>query len=143
MKRIEVQKRLATAAKTVATKIENANVTPTGSGYVVLSGAPTDNAVGLVLRRAGISFAKTETIFDPDSAVAKALGTSTDVLPSSVVSSLRTAKRGTGYQAASALRSFAEALTAAPIRKKYTKSGLFTQAARDAGTFGKSAASAQ
>jgi hypothetical protein len=146
MTRFQKQKKLAAAARTLATKIQQKKVTPLGALAVIQDGKPA-NLVGQVLKQAGVKLTPKQDTLEEEKALAYALATTPDTLPEDVVAAAASlyftvsggAKRAT---VAKELNAFAETLVAKKIRKTYTRSGKFTTAAREAGTFGRTAPTA-
>jgi hypothetical protein len=153
MKRSEKQKKLASAAKTVATKIENGTLSIGYSSVAVGEDGTPTGPVGAVLKQAGFGGEAGGAYTYPGAALANVLGTGTEVLPTSVTSALeaittasglpsgsKTAQKQRNAALVTALRSFASEIGTSKIRKPYVFSGLYTAQARAAGTFGKVAA---
>jgi hypothetical protein len=150
MKRSDKQLAIATAARTLAKNLKTNNskieIQDTGSAFV--NGEP-QNTIGFLLQQAGVPTPK-KSSSGVQTALAQALDLdSPDYLPPEIkqaVQAVRDAElnRDYPYQRRRAvvtpLLKLADALTSTKIRKPYVFSGLYTQAARNAGTFGVQAA---
>lgn len=141
MKRFEIQKNIAKAARKLASKFENGSskANPNGGTSTVVVGGKPNNVLGFVLTQAGVVGKKT-TIFGADVALAKTLNTSTELLPANVVTAAnnlidvdRPTAKGLRSQLVKPLRTFADAIGAAAIRKPYVKSGLYTAGVKQTG----------
>lgn len=147
MKRQQIQNKISRAANSISKGITTGNFKQAvrGGHLAVVDGKP-QTALGFVLTQAGL-VGKRATVVNGPNGLAQVLGTDYATLPENVRNALveiQEFEQGRSPSAvrrglASRLSTFASALSSAKIRKAYEKSGKFTQAAREAGTFGTSA----
>jgi hypothetical protein len=127
MKRSEIQKKLAQAARTLATKFQKGvgQAAPANTFTVAEQGVPF-NGLGYVLAQAGLLKPRA-TLFTPVSALAEVLGTENGLIPLDVQKSAE-ALVGTKYSPNAnrraiikPLQQFASTIAATKIRKPYTR----------------------